>query len=387
MVNAMVDSGSSNTEDIGLMESLDAEVADSEADTAPPIPDAEPDSAQFEVIPFAVETRVGERRTEAGIENRITCQVLDQVGEPISAVNARPEIHPEHGFERTDLGAIGELARDYEVVCAANRLGLRDPTPAVWTVVPSRAVRTVTRISEVAIEAGDSVTVECEGYDEFGNLTEDREFDVQFDPPPRNVERRGMEFRIDGAGTFAVHCALPQVEEASPVALHVQAGFPATLNLALFPERPLYRVGSVVELVAQVSDQFGNEVSGADIEFFSSPELPTFGDGRFRCFQEGEYTLGVRVLGETWEGRELESDIRILVDYGGPGVDCVQPEMGQIIAMPQGGAHRISGTVADIAGVESFSIDGQPADLDPEGRWASRCACPLGAQCPQHHHQ
>ncbi len=355
--------------DQGPTDSLDMGMESEVIDMSVSIPDAEPDSAQFEVIPYAVETRVGERRTEAGIENRITCQVLDQVGEPISAVNARPEIHPEHGFERTEVGAIGELAREYEIVCAANSLGLRDPTPAVWTVTPARAVRTVTRISEVAIEAGDLVTVECEGYDAYGNRTEDDEFEVHFDPPPRNIERRGMDFRIDGSGTFAVHCGLPQVEDAPPVALHVDAGLPATLNLALFPERPLYRVGSVVELVAQVSDQFGNEVSGAELEFFSEPELPSFGDGRFQCFQEGEYVLGVRVLGDTWEDRELDAEIRILVDYGGPGVDCVQPEMGQIIAMPEGNAHRISGTVADIAGVESLSVDGQPADIDPEGRW------------------
>ena len=64
------------------------------------IPDAEVDSAQFEVVPFAVETRVGERRTAAGIENRITCQVLDQVGEPITDIVARPEIYPDTGFER-----------------------------------------------------------------------------------------------------------------------------------------------------------------------------------------------------------------------------------------------------------------------------------------------
>ena len=366
-----VDEGVSSEVDLDIVDTLDMSTPMMAVDMEVPIPDAEPDSAQFEVIPYAVETRVGERRTEAGIENRITCQVLDQVGEPISAINARPEIHPEHGFERTDVGAIGELARDYEIVCAANRLGLRDPTPAVWTVTPSNAIRTVTRLSDVAIRAGDLITVECEGYDRFGNRTDDEEFDVEFTPPPRNIERRGMDFRIDGSGTFAVHCGLPQVEDAPPVALHVDAGLPATLNLALFPDRPLYRVGSVVELVAQVSDQFGNEVSGADIEFFSDPELPTFGDGRFQCFQEGEYTLGVRVLGETWEDRELESTLRILVDYGGPGVDCVQPEMGQIIAMPNGGAHRISGTVADIAGVASISVDGTPVDLDPEGRWGA----------------
>ena len=47
--------------------------------------DAEIDSAVFPEIPFSIETRIGERRTRAGIENRVTRQVLNQVGEPIEA--------------------------------------------------------------------------------------------------------------------------------------------------------------------------------------------------------------------------------------------------------------------------------------------------------------
>jgi len=125
----------------------------------------------------------------------------------------------------------------------------------------------------------------------------------------------------------------------------------------------------VVELVAQATDNYGNPVAGDRLEFFSDPELPNFGDSRFRLAQEGNYTLGVRVTGETWEDRELERTTRILVDYGGPGVNCVFPEMGQRIEIPQGGMHRISGTVADIAGVESLIVDGVPVDLDGEGRW------------------
>ena len=335
------------------------------------IPDAEVDSAQFEVVPFAVETRVGERRTAAGIENRITCQVLDQVGEPITDIVARPEIYPDTGFERTDVGAIGQLARDYSVVCAANRLGLRDPTPAIWTVTPSRAVQTVTRLSTPVILAGDTVDVECEAFDAFGNRTPDENFAVQFQPAPRNLVRNGNTFRVDGAGTFGVACELPGVEINPAVALQVRAGLPAALTVARFPDRPIYRVGSVIELVAQISDQFGNTVSGSALEFSSEPALPRFGDGRFRCEQEGEYTLRARVVGETWEDRDLVSETRILCDYGGPGVDCVSPQMGEIIGLPQGGVHRLSGTVADIAGVDSLTVDGIDANLQPDGRWSA----------------
>ncbi|MEE2785863.1 MAG: hypothetical protein VX589_00890, partial [Myxococcota bacterium] len=151
------------------------------------LPDAQPDVARFEIVPYAVETRVGQRRTPAGLENRITCQVLDQVGEPIVDLQSQAEIYPDNGFERFEreeitglddppdrlggvpafggglgsdgaggqpngggvpalpavdpegdpdasprvvTGAIGFIARDYEVACTAPALGLRDPSPA-----------------------------------------------------------------------------------------------------------------------------------------------------------------------------------------------------------------------------------------------------------------
>ncbi len=340
-----------------------------ESDSETVIEDAEVDSATFEVIPFAVETRVGERRTQAGIENRITCQVLDQMGEPILDIDARPEIHPDTGFERTEVGAIGQLARDYEIVCAANRLGLRDPTPAVWTVTPGAPERTAVFFDRAVIDAGEQIQIDCEAYDSFGNVVPDAPSTVVFNPPPRGLDRRGNQYRIDGAGTFAVSCAVPGAEETPATALGVQSGLPAAINISLFPERPVYRVGSVVEVVAQAVDIFGNPVAGDQIEFFSDPPLPTFGDGRFRLAQEGRYEIGARVLGPTWDGEALEQGVMILVDYGGPGIDCVFPEQGQMIPMPPDNVHSISGKVADIAGVEALVIDGVPVQVDANGNW------------------
>ena len=59
--------GSAGAEGSGVMAGV--EVGDME----PPR-----DAASFDPIPFAVETRVGDRNTEAGLENRVTCQLLDQ---------------------------------------------------------------------------------------------------------------------------------------------------------------------------------------------------------------------------------------------------------------------------------------------------------------------
>ena len=124
--------------DLGL-EDPDAEVMGADAEV---MADALPDAAVFEQVPFAVETRVGERRTPAGLENRVTCQVLDQQGAPIPGHQTVVEVHPDSGFQTTEAGLIGEIARDYRLICAAPALGLRDPTPADWTVTPATRIAT-----------------------------------------------------------------------------------------------------------------------------------------------------------------------------------------------------------------------------------------------------
>ena len=239
------------------------------------------DSATLEIIPFAVETRVGERRTEAGLENRITCQVLDQTGEPIEELAARPEIHPDTGFERTDNGAIGKLARDYEVVCAANALGLRDPTPAVWTVTPGAPVRSAVYPSAVVLNAGDQVEIECEAFDAFGNLIPEPDTAVVFDPPPRGLDRRGNLYRIDGAGTSRCHVRYLALKKCPVSEFRFGPDCPHKYRCRL-PERPVYRVGSVVEVVAQATDNF-NPVAGDRLESFRTLSSPPWRQSFSSC--------------------------------------------------------------------------------------------------------
>ena len=353
--------------------------------------DAEVDSAVFEIVPFAVETRVGERRTPAGLENRITCQVLDQVGEPIVDLQSEAEINPDTGFERFERiepvfgsggvpapggfalepiggepiggaiggmialpdglpmgggvveerkvsGAIGLIAREYEVACAAPALGLRDPSPALWTVVPGPAHRVITQLNRGQINAGETIDVSCTSFDRFGNQRNDNEYDISVVPAPRRVSRNGSELLIEGAGRFDVQCKLPGVEEYQTAPVEIRAGLPANLSVTVFPDRPVHRTGSVVELIPQVTDRFGNPVSPVTLEFFSEPNLPSFGEGRFQANTPGEYDVGVRVVSATQDDVELVADRKIIVAFDGPGIDCTEPEMGQVIVRARGHA-------------------------------------------------
>ena len=347
----------------------------------PDAPDAEPpdmapvDAAAFEQVPFAVETRVGDRRTPVGLEDRVTCEVLDQQGAPIPGIVTAVEIHPDTGFERTERGVIGLVARDYRLVCISPGLGLRDETPAIWTVVPGPAARVTTRVSVEDVDAGGDTETTCAAYDEQGNLvpTQSGDFGVRLNPPAPNLRRRGGEtgtiLTLIDSGTYAVQCTLPGAEPGPGVTVQVRPGPPANLGIALFPDRPVYPVGSVIELIPVVTDAFGNPIPDAPLTFESNPPLPTFGAGRVFAAQEGRYLLAVNVDGPTYENRALSAAVEILVDFGGPGITCLSPALGEYVVRPAGGMLPLEGKVADIAGVASLTVDGVPVNLAGDGNW------------------
>ncbi len=330
------------------------------------------DAADFPAVAYAVETRVGDRTTPAGLENRLTCQALDQQGQPIPDVPTQLEVHPDTGFERTEVGAIGQVARDYRLVCTVPTLGLRDPTPADWTVRPAAPAWTVATLDTDEIPAGGAVTVHCETFDGFGNPVSTRDASVRLNPPIGDRSPQpDLPFAVQAAGTYEVTCAVPGAEAVPGPLLVVTPGLPLHLSLRLFPDRAVYRVGSVIELVTAVSDAQDNPLPDTPVRFETEPPLPGFGTGRFQATPEGRYTLTATVDGPTANGRTLSESIEILVDYGGPGIHCEHPAEGDFVALPEGGRGLVSGFVADISGLRSVFIDGEPARLDAEGRFTA----------------
>lgn len=345
---------------------------------AGPTPDEGPprDAATFAQIPFAVETRVGDRNTRAGLENRLSCEVLDQQGAPIPDQETRVEIHPDNGFERTEAGAIGHVARDYQIVCTAPGLGLRDPTPAEWTVrgaAASLVVATLVpdaagQLSDTEIPAGGRVSVGCETFDAYGNPVDGMDGELRVTPPlPGFDTRPGEAIVFPQAGTFDVNCAAPGAESGPGLTIVVDPGLPAHLAVRVFPDRGVFRVGSVVELLSQVTDELGNPLSGVPVEVTSAPPLPPFGAARFQATPEGRYTLTATVTGPTLHDRVLTAGTEILVDYGGPGIRCGEPAPGDVVEMPANGLIHFSGAVADISGLQGVTVDGVPVPLAADG--------------------
>jgi hypothetical protein len=333
--------------------------------------DGEVDSATFPEIPFSIETRIGERRTRAGIENRVTCQVLNQVGEPIEAIDAEIEVQPSTGFERTENGLIGRRARDYNITCTAPGLGLRDATPGVWTVLADDVDKVVTSLSREVMDAGDEVDVACLAFDAFGNPVYGTDFDVVIDPPPARVERVDLSLTIESSGTFSVSCSASGVDELDFVPLDVHPDLPAQISIILEPDQAVYRVGQVIGLAALASDRFGNPIPDAPFVFSSEPELPGFGTGRFLAAQEGVHMLRAEVPPPTYNNRELSYERQILINVGGPGILCDSPGFGEVLVHEPGSPLTLYGVAEDLVGVDSVSVDGVNAPLRADGGFAS----------------
>lgn len=353
---------------------IDAGVGDAGAPfdaTLDAVVDGEVDSATFPEIPFSIETRIGDRRTRAGIENRVTCQVLNQVGEPIEAIDADIEVQPSSGFERTENGLIGRRARDYDITCTAPGLGLRDATPGIWTVLADDADKVVTALSRESMDAGDEVDVACLAFDAFGNPVYGTEFEVVIDPSPARVDQSDLSFTIESSGTFSISCATSGVDELDFVSLDVYPDLPAQISIILEPDQAVYRVGQVIGLAALASDRFGNPIPDAPFVFSSEPELPGFGTGRFLAAQEGVHLLRAEVPPPTYNNRELSYERQILINVGGPGILCDSPGFGEVIVHEPGSPLTLYGIAEDLVGVDSVTVDGVNAPLRADGSFAT----------------
>ena len=339
------------------------QLMDMQVDLAPPL-----DAAAFDPIAFAVETRVGERFTQAGIENRVTCQLLDQQGEAISQSNLQLEIIPAQGFVRGENGLIGEVARTYEIKCLAPREGLVDASPALWTVLPSDPHVAIAQVDPAEIQSGELTQVNCQAFDLYGNPTE-VEWTQRIEPPGVDVLMVGSSWRVNRAGSYQAFCLSSGIEETQSATLEVLAGEPQQLDLVLSPDLPVYRVGQIIQLQPVLRDRKGNVLNPYQVTLESEPPLPSFGTRRVRLDQQGSYTLSARYARSDDEADDLLVTREILVDQGGAGIRCTSPDLGEWVYAEEGEIIRLSGQIADTTGVESILVDGERVDFDDRGQF------------------
>jgi hypothetical protein len=333
------------------------------------------DGALFDPIPFAVETRVGERNTAAGIENRITCQLLDQQGQPISVTELDIDITPNQGFEFTDTGVVGKSAREYLVKCFAREYGLVDETPALWTVVPGEPVVSVASVSDVEgaplqeMPSGERAVVDCEAFDAYGNPITNVPLTEAITPAGIAVERVGFAWRVSAAGRYSASCLHPNIEDPRTAEFDVLAPPPSGLTIALNPDQPIYRVGQVVEVIPASTDADGNVVPNIGVSISADEGLTPFGSRRFRLDELGRFNVYAELTGETATGEPLSASREVVVDFAGPGIRCTNPDTGDLISISEGEQLSLQGQASDLSGLTSLSVDNVNTPFDAEGRF------------------
>lgn len=313
----------------------------------------------------AIETRISAGTSAAGDDNLVTCVALDADGEAVEGHALSIDVRPVAGWRRGEMDAnrlVGEAAGVYQITCVASRLGLRDPSPARWEVVPGDAVRAATVVEPAVIEAGGSATVDCVAWDAFGNRV-DVGADVPIDAQPNAAGVAAAEGNISvtTAGRYQVACDVPGTE-SPPAELAVLPGPPARLITAVTPVRAVYAVGQVVTYAARVLDAFDNTVPDAALVWGAGPPLPGFGEGRFRPLSEGRYTLSVDVL-----DTDLHDEAEIVVDAGGPAIACTDPPLGAMVGRAP---LTVRGRAADLVGIERLTVDGEPVEVADDGQFS-----------------
>ena len=362
-------------------------------DIAPPDPDAATPDAAEDAAPHdagplppdvaaapvpaevhSIETLVGAPATEAGVENRVTCQALDGEGDPVEDVVLVFEVRPALGWRAAEApGAlVGERAGTYYLTCTAPGLGQRDATPARWDVRPGPAVLVRASVDPPVVVAGDTTQVTCRAEDREGNVVSSGDAEVSVRPAIAGVDVDGRQATLRTAGVFQAVCDLAGAVSEGEARISVLPGPPAQLVAAVAPDVAVHEVGAVVGFVARLTDVFDNLVVDAPLEWSSEPALVAFGEGRFRADAEGRYLLGVRATGTTFEDRVLEAEAEILVDSGGPAIACTEPVEGAMLV--RRARLVLSGRVDDVAGIDLLTVDGEDAALDEEGRFAVEVA-------------
>lgn len=336
-------------------------------DAGPPPPpvDAAVDAAAVPVQVVSIETTLGSGITRAGLANRATCQALDAQGFSVDGVDLRLDVRAAEGWQVAEDAPdqlIGQLAGTYLVTCHAPALGLRDGTPARWDVLPGPAHRVVATVEPDVIIAGESAAVQCAAWDAFGNPLDAAGAVLQVRPEAGGIFPGEREVTITTADQYTVQCLIPGAVELYGAPLDVLPGRPFRLLAAVQPVAPVYDIGQVVAYAAQVVDEHGNAVPDAPLVWSARPNLPAFGEGRFRPVAEGRYTLRVEV-----EGTDLFEETEILVDAGGPAIGCIEPPDGAMIGI---GPLNAVGRVADVAGLQSVRVNGQAVQLGDDGRFS-----------------
>jgi hypothetical protein len=164
--------------------------------------------------------------------------------------------------------------------------------------------------------------------------------------------------------------------------LEVTPGLPAAIGASLSPQRRVYTRTEVLEVVVEVTDEYGNTVQNPPLAISGSQPIRPFGGTSFRPTEEGSQSVTVSVDGPTLGGRTLEARVSFVVDENAPVVECTFPSEGSLRAGSRPGqSTTIQGRFQDGSGIASLTVAGTDARLSfTQGRRAGTFSATVTAR-------
>ncbi len=312
-----------------------------------------------------VDTLLSAEEVRAGEAVEVTCVVSDAEGkEPVDRATV-VVVSPQDGIGVQDHVLSPTRAGQYEVACQVPDLDITDSTPATLVVKPGAAARVKARVDPDTVKAGAEATVTCLVTDASGNEISDAVTSVD---PVEGLHVSGKRVWASGVGQYTVTCSVEGQDGVEKVAdiLVVTPGDPARVDLIVKPDYKAYAIGDEITLSYKVFDAFGNEVSGIGATF-RAPEPPAvepLAADRFRFGEEGLHEFSVTLV-PPWDG--VSATRTLLCDESPPVITILFPDRGQTFTDDPKVVVR--GTVTDLAGVKSLSVNGATVEVGEDGHF------------------
>lgn len=326
-----------------------------------------------------IDTVVSATTVTAGESVEVECLFLDQHGHTVdvSAQEDPPSqrllLYPDEGMEQNDNEVIPTKAGDAEVACQSIDLGLTDADPAEIFVEPADVYTVITTLSDHQVTAGEQVSASCEAYDEFGNAVDDAEFGLFADTssPGIVIDTDALTVSLTTTGLFTFDCHVEGMMESFGDAVEVLPGKPAELFADPIPDQNVYGIGQIITIGTDVRDQFGNPIPHPLLEYDATPAGESFGERRYRFFEDGVYTLSAEVVEDTHNDQTLYEEFEIVVNETGPDINCIAPFDGEMKNHSPGSNIDFEGAVADTHGIGEVRVNDEPVSVDSKGMFTT----------------
>lgn len=317
---------------------------------------------------------VAPQQVSAGDPIAVTC-LLTENGTQTTVTGATLIITDDSSVIHQGDEIIAKVAGQVQIACSLPAKNLTDSTPAVVQIVAGAPVTVDTVIAPNPATAGDTVTATCTVYDGEGNVVPNQAPTLTITPTDAGNTITALNALMTTAGHYDGQCTLPGADSLGS-AFDVNPGLPANLVLGTDPNQPVYAIGADIGITDVVTDQYGNQITGATVTFASTAvtgvgAITQVSPAMFSYSGEGSYEVDGAVQGMTQNNQPVTAKLDIIINSVGPKITCGAPADGTMINEAPGGTVTFTGTANDVNGTASVTVNGTAVALGSNGSFSA----------------